>query len=64
MNSNLECFRLLDQARRQRVQAREFRQLAQSSAVDGVSFLGGIAADLEDAARTLEARVADGRCYG
>jgi hypothetical protein len=63
MAKDLERFRLLDQARRQRAEARQFRNLLTAISVSGtLAFLSGVAADLENSARTLEAQAADGQC--
>jgi hypothetical protein len=61
--SELQRFRLLDQARRQRVEARQFRQLLAVISVSGtLAFLSGIASDLEDSARNLEAQATGEQC--
>ena len=57
MGTDLQRFRLLDQARRQRAEARQFRSLLAAISVSGtMAFLSGIAADLENSAQTLEAQ--------
>jgi hypothetical protein len=63
MTKDLQRFRLLDQARRQRAEARQFRNLLAAISVGGtLAFLSGVASDLENSARTLEAQAADEQC--
>jgi hypothetical protein len=67
MTSELERFRLLDQARQRRVLAHEFRKLLAIITVSATfTLMSGIASDLEGSARELEAKamadyVDDGR---
>jgi hypothetical protein len=67
MTSELERFRLLDQARERRLLAREFRKLLAIITVSATfTLMSDIASDLEGSARELEAKamadqVDDGR---
>ena len=54
MSSDLQRFHLLDQARRLRLEARQFRNLAASGMASTAAFLSNVADALETSARQLD----------